>query len=178
MAAFLLNILGKNRTGMVADVSRCLQAHGVNISDSSMTSLRSAFTMMMVLETPPDLDQQRFEIDLQNLENRGLNLHLSPMSTEEATASTPLPNYSLSVLGADKTGIVYPFTELLSQYQINLTDVNTRLLGTSESPIYAMIMEMELPSDCDPGDFKQALTQLAQELTVDATLHPIETATL
>lgn len=176
MANFLLSILGQNRTGMVADVTRCLQAHGVNISDSSMTSLRSAFTMMMVLETPPGLDQARFEKDLESLEQRGLNLNLSTLSTEEAAASTPLPNYSLSVLGEDRTGIVYPFTELLSQYQINLTDVNTRQLGAQGKPLYAMIMEMELPVDCDLVAFKQAIKQLAQELSVDANLHALETA--
>lgn len=178
MAAFLLSILGKNRTGMVADVTRCLQAYAVNISDSSMTSLRSAFTMMMVLETPDDIDQQQFEQDLQGLEACGLSLSLKALSPEEATASTPLPNYSLSVLGCDKTGIVYPFTELLSAHGINLTDVNTRQLGGSSQPLYAMIMEMEIAADCDIAVFKQAVKQLGQDLSLDTNLHALETAAI
>ena len=46
---YVLNVLGQDRPGIVAAVSRAMTDAGCNIEDSSMTMLRGAFAMIMII---------------------------------------------------------------------------------------------------------------------------------
>ncbi|HEY9839500.1 MAG TPA: ACT domain-containing protein [Candidatus Obscuribacterales bacterium] len=170
----LLTVQGANRPGIVAEISRLLHTHRINISDSSMTSLRSEFVMMLLLEFPiglaPDLMQQEFAA----LEAHNLRLHLQPVPASEAAApARPLqPTHAISVLGPDQTGIVYRVSSVLAAYNVNILDVDTQLLDRQDQPLYAMILEIDA-SGTDLNVLERSLTEVAQSLGVDLNLHPV-----
>jgi len=51
-------------------------------------------------------------------------------------------NYSISVYGADKAGIVYNVSKFLADKSINIVDLQTKVAGKEGKPIYIMIMEV------------------------------------
>lgn len=51
----LLSAQGPNRAGLVSEISGLLHQAQVNIMDSSMTTLRGEFVMMLLLEIPEAL---------------------------------------------------------------------------------------------------------------------------
>lgn len=180
MQAYLINVQGPNRSGMVAEVTGLLYRQGVNLLDSSMSTLRGEFVMMLVVQLPEDLSTEAFENLMDSLRGDGLSLSLRELSASEAGQRSPesQPNYSLSVLGQDQTGMLHRFSELIASYGANLTDVHTQLLDGSHSPpLYAMILELHLPAHKQAQQaelLKVAISKLAAELDLDADLHPLE----
>jgi glycine cleavage system transcriptional repressor len=175
MSHYLLAIQGHNRTGIVAQVTGLLYRYGVNITDSSMTTLRSEFTMMMVTEVPATVDLSQFEQDLNTLNSTSLSVFFRPLAHAEAEhgddASTP--NHSLSVLGRDQTGMIFRFSEALAQQGVNITDVHTRLLDGKAPALYAMILELYVPESTSVTTIGTAVREVAQSLGVDANFHPL-----
>lgn len=176
MSQFLIAIQGQNRTGIVAEATGLLFRLGVNVTDSFMTTLRSEFTMMMIVQLPDSLDFASFEQALNGLASQDLGVFLRPLQpaeTEKGNAECT-PNYSLSVLGRDQAGMIFQFSDLLARQQVNITDVNTRLLDGSVPPLYAMIMETHVPAGVDLAALQGALQGAAKDMGVDAHFHPLE----
>ncbi len=47
----VISVLGQDRTGIIAGITRVLAECGVNISDISQTILQDMFTMIMLVDT-------------------------------------------------------------------------------------------------------------------------------
>ena len=83
------------------------------------------------------------------------------------------PTHMLSVYGADKPGIVFRVTERLAQAGANVTDLNSRMIGAADQPVYALMLEVAWPGEQD--GLRRELDPLVQELGVELSVHPIET---
>ena len=66
----LLSISGKDRAGIVRDVSEVLLHAQANIEDSSMAVLRGRFTMMLIVELAEQSDVTALKAALAELEQR------------------------------------------------------------------------------------------------------------
>ena len=84
------------------------------------------------------------------------------------------PPYLVSVYGSDHPGIVHRISTLLADNSVNITDVNTRVIGENQDPVYAMLLEVILPRSLDPAELDGALQATAAEVGVDASLHPAD----
>ena len=73
----------------------------------------------------------------------------------------------ISVYGADQPGIVYRVTKELATRNINITDLNTKLIGTAEEPVYVLMLEVSLPDGESPEGVEQTLSALKKELNVE-----------
>ena len=51
----------------------------------------------------------------------------------------------VSVLGKDKAGIVYRVSKLLADSNLNITDLNSKIIGRGSKTAYALILEVDLP---------------------------------
>ena len=57
---FILSAMGKDRPGMVADVSEVIYECGGNIEDSSMSLLRNHFALLLLFSTEREEVNQNF----------------------------------------------------------------------------------------------------------------------
>ena len=71
----IVTVIGKDRVGIIADVSRILAERGVNVLDISQTVLQEYFTMVMLVDTAA-CDKSIVEIS-QLLEQAGQERGLS-----------------------------------------------------------------------------------------------------
>ena len=64
MTQLALSAIGRDRPGIVAEVTRALLGHSLNITDSQMAVLGGRFTMMLIVDAPEatDLDAVREEL--------------------------------------------------------------------------------------------------------------------
>lgn len=174
-----LAAVGRDCPGIVSAVSRVLFQHGCNLEDSSMTILRGEFAMILIVAVPQESSLDALRSDLERAADH-LQLVLSfrelPDTQREPSEPGGLP-YILSVYGADHPGIVARVTELLADNNINITDVNTRVVG-GKDPVYIMLLEVEVPERLSPDVLSDMLSRLAQELRVEITFRPLETANL
>jgi glycine cleavage system transcriptional repressor len=177
----IITAAGQDRPGIVARFSQVLYETGCNIEDTSMTILRGEFAMILIVRLPRKPGLHEIRRRLKKVQTAlGLSLLLKSLSSSEARRDQHRVGRSfiLSVYGADKPGIVYRVTRLIASHRINITDMNTRVIGPRDEPIYIMILEMEIPKKVKAQTLKAKLNQLRKELNVDMTLHPAESAQL
>jgi glycine cleavage system transcriptional repressor len=137
--------------------------------------------MILIIRLPRRLKFQELECGFDTVKKSlGLSLLMKPLSAKEARRDqTPAGHpFILSVYGSDHPGIVYRVTRLLASYAINVTDVNTRVIGPMKSPIYVMVLEVALPKKVKIEGLRAALQKLQKTLNVDIALHPVESAQL
>lgn len=68
----VVTVLGRDRVGIIADVSRLLADYGININDISQTILDDIFTMVMIVDLK-DLIIEKSDIS-EKLEDLGKRL--------------------------------------------------------------------------------------------------------
>jgi predicted amino acid-binding ACT domain protein len=82
---FILSVVGKDRPGIVADVSEVIYECGGNIEDSSMSLLRNHFALLLLFSTEREEVNQKLSVSLKRLEGeRNLTVFHSPITLQEA----------------------------------------------------------------------------------------------
>ncbi|NUQ01202.1 MAG: amino acid-binding protein [Armatimonadetes bacterium] len=174
-----ITVLGQDRPGIVAGVTRVLFEHGCNLEDSSATRLRDAFAMILIaqLPDPPHLGDLRAALRAEAAA-LGVAVDLRDLGTKAPVPPPAGRRYLLSVYGADQPGIVYRVSRELADCTCNVADVATRRAGGASAPIYIMMLEMTVPEAADLADIQARLDRLRAELQVDITLRAVEEETL
>lgn len=171
MRSLALAAIGRDRPGIVAAVSRVLFELGCNVEDSSMTLLRGNFSMMLVVACSDDLSAEGAREALRPAcEEMGLTFSVLEIDDR---ATVPRPTHMLTVYGGDKPGILYRTCALLADAGVNITDLNSRLVGGTQ-PVYAVILELEIPAKIDASDVEARVRSVAAEIGVDVTLRERE----
>jgi glycine cleavage system transcriptional repressor len=166
--ALALAAIGRDRPGIVAGVAKVLFELGCNVEDSSMTLLRGNFAMMLVVACPDGLDPVAVEARLRPVcEEMGLTFSVLEVDDRRGV---PRPTHVLTVYGADKPGILFRTCELLANESINITDLDSRLVGDADA-LYAVLFELEVPDTADVSELDRRLQQLASEVGVDVVLN-------
>jgi glycine cleavage system transcriptional repressor len=173
----MLTAFGQDRPGIVAAVAEGLFQLHCNIEDTCMTRLRGEFTMMVMVKLPSELLSDHLATRLALFtEPLGLTVLCREVPKEAAIpqSSSDTPTYMLSVYGADRPGIVAKVARIVANHAGNITDVNTRVIGTPERPVYVMLLEVLLPPEQEPVHLERALEALKSSLGVDVSLRTIE----
>ena len=174
MALLAISAIGADRPGIVAAVSRVLLDHGCNLEDTSMSRLHGEFVMMLVVEGPASADALSAALEPVAAElDLLVGVREIDSSTATATAAPARPHI-VSVYGADHPGILHGFADLLARRGVNITDVTTRLLDPHGTPVYLMVLEVDLPTGSDPEALAAELDTLGAELGVEASMHAAE----
>ena len=172
MAHVVVIAVGADRPGIVAAVTGVLVEHGCNLEDTSMTILRGHFTMMLVVETPAAADAAGLRSALEAAA-AGVDVAVTVLPIEEGVTQAPAGDpWTVSVYGADRPGIVHGVASLLAGLGVNIGDLTTRVVGSPDQPVYAMVLEVTVPPRVDPAELERRLGELAGELGVECSLHP------
>ncbi len=174
MSHFALTIIGRDRPGIVAQVTEILYREGCNIADSSCSILGGQFAMILIISHPEISDKQIFEEAFAPLEELNLSVFLrtlKPGGEKHPTLEGEI--CMISVYGADKPGIVYRVSKELASQKVNITDLNTKLVGSEERPVYVMMLEGVLPEGLQPENLEVIMERLKDELSVDITVRTI-----
>jgi len=176
---FALSGVGRDRPGIVASVSAVLLRHGVNVEDSQMTILRGHFTMVLVVSAPDEVDVETLREELADA-SRELGLEVLALSAVEEldTSGDPLPSHMITVYGADHPGILSAVSAAMAARQVDITDLTTRLIGESQAPVYALMMEVALPDGVEVTEIEGALQAVGREQGVDVSVRALETEAL
>lgn len=174
MGLFALTTFGPDRPGTLARISKLLDERGCNIEDVSATILRGHGATMMILRAPESDTAATLEAAARGVvADTDVAVNVQPC-VAAAAGPAPTPTHVLSVYGADRTGIVHRLTTLLAERSINLTDFDSRVVGRADRPIYAMLVEMELPAGHDVEALKDELKTLGKDLDVDVSLREVD----
>jgi glycine cleavage system transcriptional repressor len=166
---YALSVVGKDRPGIVAAITEGLYNLGCNIADSSCTMLGGEFAMILIVSLKKPFSKSRLIEELKPVCDRiGMTLGVRTLHSDEVARQEPDGEICMiSVYGADQPGIVYRVTRELAARSINITDLNTKLIGTEEEPVYVLMLEVALPDGETPDGVEQMLASLKKELNVE-----------
>jgi len=174
MQHFALTIIGRDRPGIVSQVTEILYDLGCNIADSSCSILGGQFAMILILAHQDYTDRESFGDVFTPLEDAELSVYLRTLKPGgETHPDIEGEICMISVYGSDKPGIVFRVSKELGERKINITDLNTKLIGTEDRPVYVMMLEAVLPEGMTSEDVETNMNSLKQELQVDISVRPI-----
>lgn len=169
MPELSITVVGRDRPGIIADVTEVLAGLGLNLTDSTMTLLRGHFAWTLVCAGQagpgPVADALR---PLGG--GHGLLVTVQEVPSQVPAAPGRGAGYVLTVHGADRLGIVAAVTRVLAAAGGNITDLTTRLAGD----LYLLVAEVDLPATADVAALTGELAAVARSLGVEATLRPSE----
>jgi glycine cleavage system transcriptional repressor len=170
---FAVTAIGRDRPGIVAAVSRALLELDGNIEDSQMSILRGHFAVMLIVSVPDPISAE------------ALANHLGPVREElglEAITCNPIDeldavldpaSHVVTVYGADHPGIVNAISHALAELGVNITDLETRLTGPEDNPLYTMVIEVAI-GDADVSAVEASLRAVAEREAVEFSLRRLE----
>lgn len=165
---FAVSVIGRDRTGIVADVTTLLYEHGCNLQDVTSTILGGHFAMLLLVAAPateaPDALEKTFR-------RRAGDLLISVQEADEAARVLELPSHMVSVYGADKPGILMTVARALAEAGASITDLTSRVIGTQDEPVYALMIEV---AASEAGALEAEMDRVRSDLDVDVSVHPME----
>ncbi len=179
MPYFALTIIGRDRPGIVSQVTEILYRLGFNIADSSCSILGGQFSMILIISSPEMQSGDDFKGAFAPLEEHNLSVFIRTLKPGgEIRPDLEGEHCMISVYGSDKPGIVYQVARELGEHKINITDLNTKLIGDEKNPVYVMMLEATLPDGIELQDVESWMKALKQQLKVDISVRSLETMEL
>jgi glycine cleavage system transcriptional repressor len=165
----VLTIIGHDRPGITAAVTRSLFEGGCNLGEATMARLGDSFVVMV--EVSHDSSSEQVAALVRPVaEEMDLRLNVEP--AQGRVEPRPTPDVSVTVFGADRAGIVAQVTGALATAGLNILDLRSDVAGTAEEPLYVMHLEGQAREGIDA--LRQALDAAGVQ-GVEATIEPIET---
>lgn len=152
----MLTLVGKDRPGIVAKVTRTLFLAGCNLGEASMIRLGGNFTMLLMVSGGRSWTELESALAPVAAE-LGLRVHLDPV--EGGLHQHLVPNIQVRVAGADRAGIVAEVTEALAELGFSILELESDVAGDTRHPVY--IMNIQGYCDRTLEDLGQALAGLA-----------------
>lgn len=183
MKKILITVSGKDKPGIIAKVSGLLFARGCNLEDISMTLLEGQFAMMMTACLPSQACLVRVLQSLELLTGAPWSLacHVTELrgkiSHGKKHAKGSLP-YIVTAFGKDRTGIVYEVSRALAGMRVNITDLDSRIMGKGAKATYAMLLEVDVPRGVPPAKLKTVLSGISKKLKIEIQMKPLERVSL
>lgn len=166
MTKFIISVLGKDRPGIIAAVTRVLFETDVNIEDVSQTILQSEFCGIFIITGPDNLNQKDLLGALQDgTHHLDLQFHIKELEGKPSDwATCACEPFVLTTRGPDNKGLVAGMTAVLAEHNVNVTQLKAVFRGADEPERNIMIYEVDIPLDLDQDRLRKALQAKADEL--------------
>lgn len=177
-AHYVISAVGKNRTGIVADVSEVIFDSDCNIEDSQMSLLGDQFALLTLVSAADTVDLSVLSDGCDRLmDEKGIRAAVFPVDARRCHIrhETRPANYKMQVVGTDRSGIVCKTSRVLALGEVDILDLttHTRCAPQSGSPVFTMDAQLDIPAHADVDALKQNLSTLSDELVVEISLRPV-----
>ena len=169
---FVISALGKDRPGIVNQLSKAILDCGCNIEDSRMTVLGGEFALILMVSGHWGAIT-RLERQVPVLEKK-LELTILARHTEPRTAVQDTVPYTVDVVAMDHPGIVHDIADFFATRDINIEELSTWTYPAAHTgaPMFSLNMTVSLPSGVHIGRLRDEFTGFCDNLNLDATIEP------
>lgn len=164
----ILFSVGKDRPGIVDDISTLLYEQGANIEDSRMAVMGGCFSSMVLFSCTPE-QLESIQAALKRLEQVGLEISIHPAEGPTAPPVDPALPLRLDVKAMDHPGIVQRIVHILRTHDVNIQTLSTQVTQAplSGAPLFGLTLEAAVPAEAPISKIKGALQALAAEINLD-----------
>jgi len=166
---YMVTLVGEDRIGIVASVSRALFENGCNLGEASMVRLGGNFSIMMMVSSTEGVTGLE-KILRPVAHDLSLHLHIDTMHAHLHDRREP--DVRVRVFGADRTGIVAEVTGVLAECGLHILDLNSEVAGTGDEPVYIMVLDGYAERGVEAID--AALAQV-RDSGIEVSVTPVDT---
>lgn len=171
MKKIVVFVLGPDRPGIIAAVTKTLFEQGCNLEDVSQTILQTEFMAIFIASMNDDKKEDMVLAALRTaISPMGLFVHLGPLAKGGAGKQPPAEPFVITTIGPDRPGLVAGVTEVLASFRINITNLKAVSRTAHNLQNYVMIYEVDIPPAIDYFAFRTALYGRTRELGLDVNL--------
>ena len=166
----VLTAVGKDRPGLVNEITSVIHTAGANLEDSRMAILGGEFALLLLI-TGHKENLARIQTAVTELEQK-LGLNIVTKWTERGSPGKRFLPYLLRVSGFDRPGIVHQVSELLAKLDINVASLESRVsfAPLSGTPMFILDAELQVPDQATLRRLRQDLTATCDEVDLDFSL--------
>lgn len=173
MSRFIMTAFGKDRPGIVADVTRVLFENGCNLEENSMTLLADEFTLILLFSAPDEGIEESLLAECRRLEkDRCISAFIRPLGERKDQPSPGIKTCVVEVEGLDQSGIVYQVSQHLADRGLNILDLKSTVKSSPESgtALYQMQIHIQAQAGISIEEIEAGLAPVADELHVDISV--------
>lgn len=170
---YIMTAFGKDRPGIVADVTRLLFENECNLDDTTMSMLADEFTLSLLFSSQKEGIEELLAKECRRLElDKGISAFVRPLQPRQPADRKSYKTCTLHIEGLDQAGIVYKTSQFLADHRLNIVQLESAANATPESgaPIYTMTIHIQVPEDLPFDQLEEDLSEVADELMVDIVL--------
>jgi len=165
---FILTVVGKDHPGIVAGIAKTLYEHQCNIQELSQTVLSDEFAMILLLQPTGEISIKELDVSLKKkCAEMNVTHSLRPATVVDAVPQKPKDIVIITVMGADKIGIVAGVTKVLADMNINIVEFSAKPFVISDDPQYAVVARVEVDGEFDMLALNKALEDCGDRLSVE-----------
>lgn len=172
MHRFIISVLGKDRPGIIAAVTKVLFENDFNIEDVSQTILQNQFSGIFITTGPDDVTPEGLSDALAgDTSELSLHFHVRELGADDITWTTSnCEPFVITTRGPDRKGLVANVTSLLASHNVNVTQLQAAFRGGDDPDKNIMIYEVDIPMDTDRKKLRQALKDKGTELNLQINI--------
>ncbi len=169
---FVISALGKDRPGIVNELSKAILDCGCNVEDSRMTVLGGEFALILMVSGHWGAIT-RLERQVPALEKK-LELTILAKHTEPRTAAQDKVPYTVDVVTMDHPGIVHDIADFFASRDINIEEMGTWTYPAAHTgtPMFSLNLTVSIPATVHIGRLRDEFTSFCDNLNLDATIEP------
>ena len=172
MQKMIVSVLGEDRPGIIAAVTKVMFEQDFNIEDVSQTILQNQFSGIFIATSPqsvsPDDLRQVFEKKTVGFD---LHFHVQDMGSADVTWTTcDCEPFIITTRGPDRKGLVANVTALLAAHNVNVTQLRAVFRGGDDPGRNVMIYEVDIPLDVDLQALRRTLRDTGLELNLQISI--------
>jgi len=163
----IISANGLDEKGIVSKISSIIGKHNANIETSKMIRLENEFAMLILI----NIQNEKIKILTKSL-NQINELSVNLIETQTNENILYENKFHLYINGADNEGIVYAFSQFLSEIDINIDEVNTKIKNApmSATPLFMMDLIIGSKSKINEKDLNEKLNSVGEKLGVEVTI--------
>jgi len=170
MPTAVISTIGRDRPGIVNELSEIVYGLGLSIDDSRMTVLGGEFAVLMSVvgeeDTLSELDARLAEL------TKAADVAYLFRRTADRPSAQVLP-YQVRVVTMDHPGIVHGIASFFSARNLNIRELETETERAAHTgtPIFNLNMTVEVPQGTKVAQLRKEFEAFCEERDLDGTLN-------
>lgn len=167
--SLIVTVVGRDRPGIVRQISDCVQGTLVNWADSRMNHFAGHFAGTIHLQMAPQ-DAATVSAALQGLTSGGLQVQVARSDAPPMALGNRMLKVELS--GPDRPGIIRELSASLAERGVSIHDLHTEILPPAESDQHLFRVQalLVVPEHLADGALRTLLEKLASQMMMDVAL--------
>lgn len=167
--SLIVTVVGRDRPGIVRQISDCVQGTLVNWADSRMNHFAGHFAGTIHLQVAPK-DAATVSAALQGLTSEGLQVQLARSDAPPMAFGNRMLKVELS--GPDRPGIIRELSASLAERSVSIHDLHTEILPPAERDQHLFRVQalLVVPENLADGALRELLEKLASQMMMDVAL--------